>query len=160
MTSFSSQIRYTSKRMQQFAKFVRCFLIRNRTALLWFVRKAPGYRIAAFFAKRATIFAKCAAIRRTCRTFTAKGTVIQKKAPQSLDCSALQDGALRHGHKSAALLVGEKQHTRRHVFKCRHHGAFVALFLTYTIYTSRRKNSIRRREMTERRKKEKRRERK
>ena len=40
-------------------------LIRNCAALLWFVREAPGYGIASFFAK-------CAAIRRTCCIFTAK----------------------------------------------------------------------------------------
>ena len=42
-------------------------------------------------------------------------------------------GALQHGHQSGALLVGEKQHTHRHVFKCRR-GTFVVFFLLYHIY--------------------------
>ena len=83
-------------------------------------------------------------LRRFCRTrcdfcqthriFTAKGAAVRQKAPQSLYCGALQDGALRHGHQSAALLVGEKRRTCRHVFKCRC-DTFVAFFLTYTICT-------------------------
>ena len=121
-------IQYTSKTTQQFVKFVRSFLIRNRAALLWFVREAPGYGIAALFAKRTAIFAKCAAIWRTHCIFTAKGAEIRQKAPQ-----ALQDSTLRRGHQNAALLVGEKRRTCRCVFKC-HSGAFVAFFLTYTIY--------------------------
>ena len=40
--------------------------------------------------------------------------------------------ALRHGHQSAAPLVGEKWHECRHVFKC-HCGAFVAFFLMRTV---------------------------
>ena len=50
-------------------------------------------RIAALFAKRA-------AIRQTCRIFTAKG------------------GALQPGHQSVVLLVGEKQRECHYVFKC------------------------------------------
>ena len=38
----------------------------------------------------------------TRRIFTAKGAAIRQKAPQPLDCGALQDGALQHGHHSAA----------------------------------------------------------
>ena len=49
-------VRYASKRMQQFVKFVRRFLIRNCAALLWFVQKALRYGIAALFAKRAAIW--------------------------------------------------------------------------------------------------------
>ena len=57
----------------------------------------------------------------------------RQKEAQSLDCSTLQDGALRYsGHQSAALLAGEKRCTCRHVFKC-HCGAFVAFFLTRTV---------------------------
>ena len=40
----------------------------------------------------------CCIFCQTRRIFTAKG---------AKDCSALQDGALRHGHQSAALLAGE-----------------------------------------------------
>ena len=135
-------IRYTSKIIQQFVKFVHRFLIRNRVVLLWFVQEAPGYRIAALFAKRATI-------RRRCRIFMVKG---------AKDCGALQGGALRRGHQSVALSVGERRRrghqsvalsvgerrrrghqsvalsvgerrrTCRHVFKCRH-STFVALLL-------------------------------
>ena len=65
--------------------------------------------IAALVAKRAAIFTKHATIRRTRHIFKAKG------------------GALRHSYQSVALLVGEKQHTCRHVFKCRC-GAFVDSF--------------------------------
>ena len=83
----------------------------NCAALLWFVREAPRYGIAALFVKRATIFAKCTAIRRTRHIFTAKGAVIRQKARivalYKTDCGALQDGALRYGHQSVALLVGE-----------------------------------------------------
>ena len=44
--------------------------------------------MAALFAKSVAIFAKCAAIwREMCRIFTGK-------APESLDCGALQDDAL------------------------------------------------------------------
>ena len=46
---------------------MRHFFIGNHTVLLWFVREAPGYGIAALFSKRA-------AVRRMCRIFTAKGT--------------------------------------------------------------------------------------
>ena len=56
--------------MQQFVKFVRHFLIRNRALLLWFVREAPRYGIAALYAKHAAIFAKCTKLSR-------------RKAPQS-----------------------------------------------------------------------------
>ena len=64
----------------------------------------------------AALFAKRAAIRRTCQ---------QKQGLRR----RLQDNALRRGHQSAALLVGEKRCTCRHVFKCCH-GVF---FLTYTV---------------------------
>ena len=37
----------------------------------------------------------------------AKGATIRRKAPQSLDCGTVQDGTLRRGLQSAALLVGE-----------------------------------------------------
>ena len=37
-------------------------------------------------------------------------------------------GALRHGHQSAALLVGEKRRTCRHVFKCCRSSTFVGFF--------------------------------
>ena len=112
----------------------------NHATLLWFAREVPGYGIA-------TLFAKCAAILQTRRIFAAEGaTAIQQKAPQPLDCGALQDtatlglwrftrrcdGALQHGHQSAALLVGEKQCTCRHVFKCRC-AMFVAFVLTRTV---------------------------
>ena len=40
-----------------------------------------------------------------CNTFS------RQKAPQSLNCGALQDSALQHGHKSAKYMVGEKQCT-------------------------------------------------
>ena len=43
------------KKNATICKFVHHFLIRNCAALLWFVREAPGFGIAAFFfAKRAT----------------------------------------------------------------------------------------------------------
>ena len=71
-----------SKRTQQFVKFVCCFLIRNCAALLWFVRKVPGYGIEAVFAKHATIFAKRTAFS-------------QQKASQS--------GKRRHNPWNAAL---------------------------------------------------------
>ena len=73
---------------------------------------SAGIRIAAIFAK--------------CATFS------RQKAPQSLNCGALQDGALRRGHQSAVFLVGEKRRTCRHVFKC-HCGTFVVFILTCTI---------------------------
>ena len=41
--------------MQQFVRFVRHFLRTSRATLLWFVRIALGYGIAALFAKRAAI---------------------------------------------------------------------------------------------------------
>ena len=69
MESFCSDLRhvwYGSKRMQQIVKFVHHFLIRNYATLLWFVREAPGYGIAA-------LFAKCAAIQQMWHIFTAKG---------------------------------------------------------------------------------------
>ena len=102
------------------------FLIRNRAALLWFVREAPGYGIAALFAKCAVIFGKRAAFSR-------------QKVPQSnlAHCGAAikvrQNSAHWHGHQSAALLVGEKRRTCRHVFKCRR-STFVAFFLTYAVF--------------------------
>ena len=58
---------YGTKRMQQFVKIVRCFFApyfyENRDALLLFAWEAPGYGIAALFAKRAAFLAKRAAIR-------------------------------------------------------------------------------------------------
>ena len=112
--------------MQQFVKFVRHFLAphfyENHAALLWFVREAQGYGIAALFAKRATI-------RQTRRVFMAKGAAIL-----GLRCSTR-----RCSHQSAALLPskcgafgGRKRHECRHVFRCRC-GTFVAFFLTLTV---------------------------
>ena len=101
--------------MQQFVKFVQRFLTRNRATLLWFPLDLCGKRrdtdCGAFcrtprFLPNATQFGKRAAFSR-------------QKVPQSLDCGALQDSALRRGRQSAALLVGEKRRTCRHVFKCR-----------------------------------------
>ena len=105
---------YTYVLTVQFVKFVHHFFTRNRATLLWLVQETSGYGIAAVFAKHAAIFAKCTAMRRTHRIFTAKG------------------GALQHGHQSAALLVGEKWRTCCHVFKCRC-GTFVSFFLTYSV---------------------------
>ena len=82
----------------------------NRDTLLWFVREVSGYGIAALFAKRVAIW------QMSC-IFTAKGT--------------LQDGTLRCGHRSAALLVGEKRHECHFIFKCR----CVAFFLMRTVCT-------------------------
>ena len=65
---------------------------------LWICTRSDGIRIAAIFAK--------------CATFS------RQKAPQSLNCGALQDGALRRGHQSVMFLVGEKRRTCRHVYKC------------------------------------------
>ena len=99
---------------------------------LWICAGSVGYGIAALFAKRA-------AIRRTRRIlanapqFGERATFSRQKAPQSLNCGALQDGALRRGHQSAAHTVGEKWCTWRRVFTCRR-GAFVAFFLTYIVY--------------------------
>ena len=99
-----------------------------RATLLWFVQEALGYGIAAHF-KCTTIFAKHAVFS-------------WQKAPQSKDYSTLQDGTLRCSHQSAALLQskcctlgGRKQHDLHHFFKCRH-AAFVAFFLTCTVYSS------------------------
>ena len=61
-----------SKRMQQLVKSVHRFLITCATLLRFasrFVWEACGYGIAALFAKRA-------AIRETCHTFTAKDAKI------------------------------------------------------------------------------------
>ena len=56
-----------------------------------------------------------------------------KRCRNSKDCgSTLQDGTLRCGHQSEALLVGEKRCECRHVFKCRC-GTFVVFFLTRTV---------------------------
>ena len=57
---------------------------------------------------------------------------LRQKASQSLDCCALQDGVLQHGHHSVAHTVGEKQRTWRRVLTCRC-GIFVAFFMTRTI---------------------------
>ena len=40
-----------------------------------------------------------------CTTFS------RQKAPQSLNCGALQDSALQRGHQSVMYMVGEKQCT-------------------------------------------------
>ena len=131
---WSGSIRYTSKRMQQFVKSVHRFLIRNHATLLWFVREAPGYGIAALFAKCTVIFSECAVIRQTQCIFTAKGLGLRCFTRlHSLDCGTLQDGALQSGHQRVALLVGEKWHTCHHVFKC-HRGTFVAIFDVYRTY--------------------------
>ena len=71
------------------------------------------------FLPNALQFGECAAFSR-------------QKAPQSLDCSTLQDGALWRGHQNAAHMVGEKQCTWRRIFKCCC-GMFVAFFLTHTV---------------------------
>ena len=75
------------------------------------VRRVPGYGIVVIFAKRAAFS--------------------RQKAPQSKNCGALQDGALRSSHQSGALLPpkcgafdGRKWRECRPVFKCRC-GAFV-----------------------------------
>ena len=115
-------IRYTSKRMQ---KFVLRFLIRNHALLLWFVREVPGYGIVALFAN-APRFSRQKALQSGKRHRSPCIAVLYKTAHCGTD-TTLQDGALRRGHQSAVLLVGEK----RCVFKCRR-GAFVAFFLMYT----------------------------
>ena len=63
--------------------------------------EVPGYGIAALFSKRAAFS--------------------RQTALQSLDCGALQDGTLRRGHQSAALLPsgcgtfgGRKQRVLNH----------------------------------------------
>ena len=79
------------KRMQQFVKIcVPLFDKKLRLTFmlcLWICARSAGTWIAAIFAK--------------CATFS------RQKAPQSLNCGALQDGALRRGHQSAVFLVGE-----------------------------------------------------
>ena len=102
-------IRYEAKRMQQFVK---------NCAPLWFVREEARYEIAALLPNALQ--------------FSERTTFSRQKAPQSKDCSALQDGALRHGHQSAAHTVGEERRTCRHVFKCRC-DTFVSFFLTLTV---------------------------
>ena len=105
---------HTSKRMQQFVKFVCCFLIRNRATLLWFVREAPENGIAALFAKRAAIW---------------------QKVPQSLDCGTLQDGTLQRGHQSAALLVAEKRRRKvAHMPPCFPSAAMAHLCILFDVY--------------------------
>ena len=56
-----------------------------------------------------------------------------QKVPLSLDCGALQDSVLWHGHQNVAHKVVENRHTWRHVFKGRR-GALVAFSLTYTVH--------------------------
>ena len=99
------------KRMRQFEeKKLRRFLIRTHATLLWF---------ASEFLPNEPQFGKHA-------------TFSRQKASQSLNCSALQDGALQCSHQSAGHPVGEKQCTWRRVFKCSC-DAFVVFFLTRTL---------------------------
>ena len=106
-------------------KFVRRNLIRQRTSLLWFafgfVREVPDTDLRRFLSNAPQ--------------FGEHATFSRQKAPQSLDCGALQAGALRCSHQSAAHTVGEKQRTCRHIFKCCR-GTFVAFFLTYALWYS------------------------
>ena len=105
--------------MQQFVKFVRRFFTPHFYGLC---PEAPGYGIAS-------LFAKCAAIWRTCHIFTAKGAAIlgfqrstrRHTAAQPSKCSAFG---------------GRKRHNLHvcHFFKCCH-ATFVAFFLTHTIHT-------------------------
>ena len=91
------------------------FFYKKCATFLWF---------ASEFVRKAYCgtFSKCAAIRRMCSIFTGK-------VLQSLNCGALQDGALSgiaskcgaHGGISVA----------RGTPRCR--GTFVAFFLTYTV---------------------------
>ena len=83
-------VQYTSKRMQRFVKLYATFYKNSRhtsMVCLWFCAGSAGICIAALLAKRAAIFAKRATFGETCNIFTGK-------APQSLDCGVLQDGAL------------------------------------------------------------------
>ena len=66
---------------------------------------------------------------------------LRQKVPQSLNCSTLQDGTLRRGHRSAVLLppncgafCGRKQRDLRHFFKC-HRASFIEFILMCTIRT-------------------------
>ena len=112
-------IRCTSKRMQQFVKFVRRLLIRTRATLLWFasgfVREATDTELRHLLAN-APQFSERAAFSRQ----KARIVVLYK------------DGALRYGHQSAAHTMGEKRCTWHRAFTCRR-GTFVAFFLTYTV---------------------------
>ena len=107
-TESFQNVRYTSKRTEQFVKIF----------------------LPIFDTKSHCTFMVCAgsAWIRNCCAFCR----IRLKFCQTRRIST-QDGALRHGHQSAALLVGEKWRTCRHVFKCRC-GVFVAIFLTFIVY--------------------------
>ena len=106
---------YSKKNATQFVKFVRHFSIRNRVALLWFVRKAPGYGTAAIFAERAAIFAKHrnsantqqfgerAAIRRT-RSNSANAPHFHCKR-----CRNLQDGGRTAARPSKCSAFGVRK---------------------------------------------------
>ena len=77
-----------------------------RTALSWFVREAPGYGTAA-------LFAKCAAIRRACHIFTAKG------APAILELQHFTRRCSAARPSKCGVLGGRKRRDLRHFFKCR-----------------------------------------
>ena len=82
-------------------KFVRHFLIRHVLHFYGFPLDLCGKRIAALFGKRAVIFANAPQFEMR-HIFTGK-------ALQSLNCDALQDGALlgiasKHGARYAVLI--------------------------------------------------------
>ena len=92
-----------------------------------FVREAPDMELQRFLPNAPRFLPNAL-------QFGERGVFSQQKAPQSTDCGALQDNALRCGHQSVAHTVGEKRHTWHHIFMCCC-GAFVAFFLMYTICT-------------------------
>ena len=110
-------------------RFVHRNLIRQRTTLLWF---ASGFVLEATDTELQRLLPNMQRFLPNAPQFGERATFSRLKVPQSLDCGALQDGALRLGHQSAAHTVGEKWHTWRCVFKYRG-STFVVFFLTYTV---------------------------
>ena len=119
-TYIHTYIQYASKRMQQFLKFVQHFLIRNRDTLLWFVWEAPDTELRCFLPNMPRFLPK-------------RHNLVNVPYFHSKRCRNSEKGGIRrHGHQSAALLVGEKRCIYRHVFKC-NCSALVAFFLTRTV---------------------------